>query len=472
MAENAALLRNYVETASNEAFGQLVARHFDLVYSAALRLVGGDAHLAQDVAQTVFTDLARKAKAIPQDALLGGWLYQHTRFIASKAVRTERRRHARERQAVEMNAQNEPSDAVWRQLAPLLEEAMGRLSAADRNAIVLRYFEHRPFRGVGDALGVSEDGARKRVERALEQLRSFFGRRGLSVSAVSLAEVLNSQAVAIAPVGLAASITTASLAVSATNASVALPLIKLMAITKLKIAAGALAAGMAATIVLQYNANTRLRDQNRALREQSAQLDGLRAENEKLAQMQKTVAQPLDDAQLRELLRLRGEVGGLKTQLAEAVKARDKAAEAATLRQRQSQANADVERQMEEQKQAAISKMNFSQQWMLAFHLYAGDNQGQFPTNFDQAASYLSRENAAEAVQATNLFEIVNPGLIANMSNAAQIIVLREKQPWQGVDGGWVKTYGFADGHSEVHKAVNGSFEPWETDHLPKLKDQ
>jgi len=429
MAENAALLRNYVETGSNEAFGQLVARHFDLVYSAALRLVGGDAHLAQDVAQTVFTDLARKAKAIPQDALLGGWLYQHTCFTASKAVRTERRRHARERQAVEMNAQNEPSDAVWRQLAPLLEEAMGRLSAADRNAIVLRYFEHRPFRGVGDALGVSEDGARKRVERALEKLRSFFGRRGLSVSAVSLAEVLNSQAVAVAPAGLAATITTASLAVSATNASVALPLIKLMAITKLKIAAGAIAAGMAATIVLQYNANTRLRDENR---EQAAQLDNLRADNEKLAQTQKTVAQPLDDAQLRELLRLRGEVGGLKTQLADAAKARDKAAEAATLRQRQSQANADVERQMEEQKQVAISKMNFSQQWMLAFHLYAGDNHGQFPTNFDQAAVYLSRDTKAETSQATNLFEIVNPGLMANMSNAAQIIVLPRKTTLAG----------------------------------------
>jgi DNA-directed RNA polymerase specialized sigma24 family protein len=131
MMENAALLRNYVENGSDSAFGQLVSRYFDLVYSAALRLVAGDAHLAQDVAQTVFTDFARKARTLPADVLLGGWLYQHTCFTASKAVRSERRRQARERLAVEMNLQTDPPEVDWHQLAPVLEEAMSHLKTAD-----------------------------------------------------------------------------------------------------------------------------------------------------------------------------------------------------------------------------------------------------------------------------------------------------------------------------------------------------
>ena len=156
----------------------------------------------QDIHQTVFTDLARKAGGLAADTVLGGWLYRHACFTAAKAIRTERRRQARERQAVEMNAQNDPSDAVWRQLAPLLDEAMGRLNAADRDAIVLRFFERQPFRVVGGALGTSEEGARKRVDRALEKLRGSFGRRGVSVSALALAESLSSQAVTLAPAGM------------------------------------------------------------------------------------------------------------------------------------------------------------------------------------------------------------------------------------------------------------------------------
>src|SRR5207248_11278409 len=113
----------------DQAFGELVRRQTDLVYSTALRVVGGDAHLAEDVTQTVFIDLARKAHSLCRCAALSGWLYRHTCYTASKAVRSERRRQAREMEAVAMNAQDDQSDAdaVWQQIAPLLDDAMNRL---------------------------------------------------------------------------------------------------------------------------------------------------------------------------------------------------------------------------------------------------------------------------------------------------------------------------------------------------------
>src|SRR5262249_27235294 len=102
MTPDCELLRRYAKTGSEEAFAELVQRHLDLVYSAALRQVNSDAHLAQDVAQTVFADLARKAGLLSRRAVLTGWLYTSTHFAAAKVVRAERRRHAREQEAHNM----------------------------------------------------------------------------------------------------------------------------------------------------------------------------------------------------------------------------------------------------------------------------------------------------------------------------------------------------------------------------------
>src|SRR5512147_1381624 len=96
MTPDAQLLHDYATTNSQEAFGELVRRHVNLVYSTALRQVGGDTYLAKDVAQTVFTDLARKAHSLSRRPTLSGWLYTSARFAAAKAVRAEQRRRGRE----------------------------------------------------------------------------------------------------------------------------------------------------------------------------------------------------------------------------------------------------------------------------------------------------------------------------------------------------------------------------------------
>src|SRR6266542_1085545 len=231
MTDDAQLLRSYTEERAEQAFGELVARHIDLVYSAALRVVGGDRHLAQDVTQTVFADLARKARNLPREVVLAGWLYRHTCFTAANAVRTERRRQIREKTAMEMNALHDTTEPNWEQIAPVLDEAMNQLSAPDRDAIVLRFLKRQDFRAVGSALGVGEDAAQKRVGRAVEKLRNFLSRRGVTLTATTLATTLATEAVVAAPTGLAVSVTATSLAGAAVGTGIRATLLKLMATT-------------------------------------------------------------------------------------------------------------------------------------------------------------------------------------------------------------------------------------------------
>src|SRR5882672_2864617 len=155
MTETQKLLADYAKTGSETAFRELAGRYVDLVYSAAVRLVDGDTHLAEDVTQTVFVDLARKAGALSSKVMLGGWLHRHTCYAASMAMRSERRRQNRERQAVEMNEGNPESS--FAEAAPLLDETINELNEEDRAAIVLRFFEQWDLRAVGEALGSSED---------------------------------------------------------------------------------------------------------------------------------------------------------------------------------------------------------------------------------------------------------------------------------------------------------------------------
>src|SRR5205823_8166132 len=128
MTDDAQLLQQYTRERSEAAFGQLVTRHIDLVYSAALRVVNGDTHLAQDVTQTVFIHLARKARSLPREVLLAGWLHRHTCFTAATAVRTERRRRTREQSAMQMRALDDDTEPPWELIAPYLDEGLNQLS--------------------------------------------------------------------------------------------------------------------------------------------------------------------------------------------------------------------------------------------------------------------------------------------------------------------------------------------------------
>jgi RNA polymerase sigma factor (sigma-70 family) len=182
------LLAQYARHHSETAFTALVERYINLVYSTALRRVGNP-HAAEEITQAVFIILARKAASLGAKTVLSGWLYQAARLTAGNFLRGEIRRQRREQEAYMQSLLNESAaDNVWRQIAPLLDDAMGRLGEKDRNAVVLRFFENKSLAEVGVALGASEDAAKMRVNRALEKLRKFLMRRGIALSARSLLE--------------------------------------------------------------------------------------------------------------------------------------------------------------------------------------------------------------------------------------------------------------------------------------------
>lgn len=198
------LVREFAASNSETAFTTLVERHLGLVHSAALRQTGGDAHLAEEIAQAVFIILARKAGSLGRKTILSGWLYQTVRLTAANYLRTEARRARREPEAFMQSRTDElQSDETWQRIAPLLDDALGRFGERDRNAIVLRFFENKNLSEVGAALGASEDAAKMRVNRSLEKLRKIFAKRGVTLTTALIAGVVSANSVQAAPVGLA-----------------------------------------------------------------------------------------------------------------------------------------------------------------------------------------------------------------------------------------------------------------------------
>jgi RNA polymerase sigma factor (sigma-70 family) len=214
MINDATLLESYARDRSEDAFAELVQRHLTLVYSAALRRTDGDVHRAKDVAQIVFTGLARDAAVLCRHPALAAWLYAATRNAAIDLMRAERRRREREEKAhlMEENSSSREIAADWEQLRPVLDDVMFELDERDRAAVMLRFFEAQPFASVATALRVSEDAARKRVDRALDKLSALLRQRGITSASGALAVLLANQVCTAAPASVAASITAAAMA--------------------------------------------------------------------------------------------------------------------------------------------------------------------------------------------------------------------------------------------------------------------
>ena len=466
--DDAELLRQYAEIGSEDAFTELVHRHLPLVYSAAVRQTGGDVELAKDVAQTVFIDLARKARALTGRELLAGWLYDATRLAASKACRGDRRRQIRELTAVAMqeSAVRTPAEQDHGALRCVLDEAMSELDPADRDALLLRFFQDQGLREVGAALGISEDAARMRVNRSLGKLHSLLLKRSLTLSAATLGTALATEAVTVPPAGLAAAIAGAALASVPAAGGTTLTLVKLFAMTKLKvgIVGAILVACVAIPVAVQHQSRNQLREEKRSVQERVEQLV---AENERLSNLvARTASSPpqaqLADNQMRELLRLRGEVGVLNRQLAEAATASLK--HAASPGPEEPKTNTEIAKYEEQMK----SKSQFARQLLHALLAYSGQNQGQLPTTLEQVTPLLSDQARTQTNWTSDQFEIVDPSSCSVLTNASWGIMVRERQPWHAFGStsgrvyGWLQADAGRDSAAFIIEGDQGALEKWE----------
>ncbi len=335
MGNASELLRRYVKEGSESAFAELVREHINLVYSAALRETNGDEALAKDISQVVFMELIRKSRRLLAHPSLAGWLYTTVRFVSANLRRAEQRRRCREEGAQSMREllSEDSTEQEWRQIRPVLDDALHELNEADRTAVVLRYLEDRSLREVGVVLGLQENSARMRLDRALEKLRGFLGRRGITSTSSGLAAALAVGAITPAPEALAAAITSSALASGAAAGTTSLILMKVMSTTKLAVISALVVAGIALP-VWQQSRLQQVRAENARLRAHEPKAD---AQTE-LERPRKTEANQAELERLRqwqaqtepELLRLRGMAGIARRANADAQALRDQLARQAT----------------------------------------------------------------------------------------------------------------------------------------------
>lgn len=258
------LVSHYARDGSEAAFGALVSRHVHLVYGTALRQVGNPG-LAEEVTQNVFIALARKAPRLAGHETLAGWLHR-TALLESKArLRSELRRQRREDIAALLDQLRQTGRSPVEDLSPVLDEGLLELRESDRLALILRFLEERSLGEVGQLLGIGEDAARKRVDRALERLAAFFRERGFAVpsgTAATTVALTQATAASAAPAGLASTVTQAGMAAcgAAGMAPLSLVVFSVMKLSTLQTAA-VCSLLVAAPLVWQWSQMQRLQAQ-------------------------------------------------------------------------------------------------------------------------------------------------------------------------------------------------------------------
>ncbi|HEX7570220.1 MAG TPA: sigma-70 family RNA polymerase sigma factor [Verrucomicrobiae bacterium] len=482
------LLRQFARDGTQVAFTELVRRHVNLVYSAALRQVRSP-QLAEEVAQSVFADLARVA-ATPSSPLGGcdassptsltPWLYTVTRRTAVDVIRKESRRQLREQIAVEMNAMNatESSAGVppaWSEIEPLLDEAVSALDETDRAAVLLRYFENKSLREVGAALGVSDDTAQKRVSRAVERLRDFFSKRNVTIGASGLAVVISANAVQAAPPGLAATISAAAiLAGTAVSTSTLIAATKTIAMTTLqKTLVTATVAVLAGAGIYEARQAAQLRDQNQTLQQQQAPMaeqiqklqNNFADATNRLADLLAENSRLKSNPNQTELLKLRGEVGVLRNQASP------------ELQKEKLSAQAQFTRDEDNRLSRATLLMND-----LMGNAY-GTGKGKLPADFNQFTNIIRDGHGSAFFEQivmpeferfdffnfdTDVFIHDARGATLNPDFKHRLVVCREKSPRQGPDGIWYRIYGVVDLGGNLLEATSndGNFDAWEKDNV------
>jgi RNA polymerase sigma-70 factor (ECF subfamily) len=182
------LLSAYAE-GDEQAFETLVEKYFRMVYTVAARQTG-DSHLAEEIAQSVFLILSRKARGFSSKTPIPGWLLRTTRFVSWDAIKMRRRREQKERKFAVSVEQQVESRAVPGTTEVLLDEALRSLSPDEQAGIFARFFEGKNFPEIAVMLSISEEAARKRISRCLAKLQAFMQKRRAKVTLETLSGLL------------------------------------------------------------------------------------------------------------------------------------------------------------------------------------------------------------------------------------------------------------------------------------------
>ncbi|MFD0894256.1 sigma-70 family RNA polymerase sigma factor [Luteolibacter ambystomatis] len=251
------------------ALRDLFTAHAGHVYATAVRCCRGRMDLAEEVTQAVFCEWMRSSATFPADVVPGGWLHRCTVYKSSEILRSEARRKQYERRAATQQSllATGADDPHWRELAPMIDEILEHLPTADRNALILRFYERCDFREVGRRLGLSADTAQKRVSRALQRLKAEFARRGIHSTGGTLGSYLATGIIFAPPPGFLSSLTLPSLSPSTATLKTLTAIMSTN--TKLGILGAGLCATLAITALIQHHT---LADQKQSIRDLQGRL--------------------------------------------------------------------------------------------------------------------------------------------------------------------------------------------------------
>jgi len=301
MKSDSDLLRSYVENQSGEAFTEIVRRNVSHVHSSILRRVGGDTQIAEDITQEVFSDLARKAPRLAKLSSVTGWLYVGANLASAEYVRKERRRKTREGEASRMQGVLSPERTYthdeWSRIRDLIDDLICELNNGDREALILRFFSKRTYLEIAGVQSTTEEGVRKRVDRAVEKLRLKLAKSGITSSMEALEAVLVKQPDTEISGNLADRV--ASIAVvefGATGAATSWLLSLVRVLTSKGTALGAVFVASAILIAWQHHINA-------LMLEQMVRLQGQPEEIRKLEQANLRLSRKITEAEdLRRIL--------------------------------------------------------------------------------------------------------------------------------------------------------------------------
>ncbi|RYD24957.1 MAG: sigma-70 family RNA polymerase sigma factor, partial [Verrucomicrobiaceae bacterium] len=192
--DDAELLRRFAAERSEASFAVLARRHTGLVLDTALRITGSRP-LAEDIMQTVFLQLARKAVGVAGSRTVAAWLHRAAVLESRAVLRAESRRRRHTTEAAAMAAESlltSPApDPRMMELLRSLDEALGSLPAMEREVLLRHYYERQPYHEACQWLGTSEAGARQLAARARRRLATWFRRRhGMEISSPGISTLL------------------------------------------------------------------------------------------------------------------------------------------------------------------------------------------------------------------------------------------------------------------------------------------